>query len=191
MRRENIPISARILLDKAFSLVIQLETDFTPNVIWIDWFKKRENITFQIIHREEKEADKTAAHAWLAKVLPCALTNFCANDDSELFYNPQKKNEQKLQVNKERLMFLASVNKSGTEKEIHTLKHLLTPVVFVTEYRVLEELYYFKSSYAQPRLFFIDHKHNCELLLRGVDIDYRIPCSGVFAENEICKEVRR
>ena len=69
------------------------------------------------------------------------------------------------------------------------LKSLLTPVVFVTEYRVLEELYYFEGSYAQPRLFLIDHRHNCELLLRGVDIDYRISCSGVFAENEICEEV--
>ena len=64
MPGENVPINGPMLLGKAHSLAIQLNSDFQPNPSWLERLKKRENISFQKIQGEKRVADTEGAESW-------------------------------------------------------------------------------------------------------------------------------
>ena len=57
MRGENVSIDRPMLLKKAHSLAIQLESDFQPNPSWLERPRKCENISFLKLHGEKRAAD--------------------------------------------------------------------------------------------------------------------------------------
>lgn len=63
-RSQNIPINGPMLLEKAASLAIQFNSTFVPSTSWLERLKKREGISFQKLHGEEKKADKGGTHKW-------------------------------------------------------------------------------------------------------------------------------
>ena len=52
MRGEKVPLNGPMLLEKAHSLAIELNSDFQPNPSWLERLKKRENVPFQKLRRE-------------------------------------------------------------------------------------------------------------------------------------------
>ena len=131
MRGENVPINGPMLLEKAHSLAIQLNSDFQPNSSWLERLKKRENISFQKIHGEKRAADTEGAESWTSQILTSIVEGYEPHnifnvDESGLFYKATPtgslvdKGEEHsgIKIRRERLTFLMIVSQSGTEKEI-------------------------------------------------------------------------
>ena len=76
MRGENVPINGPMLLEKAHSLAIQLNSDFQPNQSWLERLKKRENISFQKLHGEKRAADTEGAESWTSQILPSIVEGY-------------------------------------------------------------------------------------------------------------------
>ena len=123
MRGENVPINGPMLLEKAHSLAIQLNSDFQLNPSWLERLKKRENISFQKLHDEKRAADTEGAESWTLQNLPSIVQgykqhNFFNADESGLFYKAtpmgslvDKSGERSgIKFRKERLIFLIRVN---------------------------------------------------------------------------------
>ena len=70
MRGDNVPINGPMLLEKAHSLAIQLNSEFQPNPSWLERLKKRENNLFQKLHGEKRAADTEGAESWTSHIFP-------------------------------------------------------------------------------------------------------------------------
>ena len=117
MRGENVPTNGPMLLEKAHSLAIQLNSDFQPNPSWLERLKKRENIHSRN-YGEKWAADTKGAESWTSQILPSIVEgyerhNIFNADESGLFYKttPQgslaDKAEERsgIYIRKERLNF--------------------------------------------------------------------------------------
>ena len=91
MRGENVPINRPMLLKKAHSLAIQLNSDFQPNPSRLERLKKRESNSFQKLHGEKRAADNEGAESWTSEIVPSIVEgyeplNIFNADESGLFY---------------------------------------------------------------------------------------------------------
>ena len=134
MRGENVPINKPMLLEKAHSLAIQLNSDFQPNPSWLERLKKHENNSFQKLHDEKRAADTEGAESWKTQILPSIVEGYEPHnifnvDEPGLFYKATPtgslvdKGEERsgIKIRRECLTFLMIVNQSGTEKKIITI----------------------------------------------------------------------
>ena len=143
MRGENEPNNGPMLLEKAHSLTIQLNSDFESNPLWLERREKRENSSFQKLYGEKRAADTEGAESWTSQILPSLVEgyeqhNIFNADESGLFYKAtptgslEDKGEQRsgIKIRKERLTFLMIVNQSGTENEFITNGKFPNPPCF-------------------------------------------------------------
>ena len=132
-----------MLLEKANSLAIQLNSDFQPNPSWLERLKKRENTSFQKLHGKKRAADTEGAESWTSQILPSIVEgyephNIFNADESGLFYKTtptgslvdKGKERSGIKIRQERLTFLMIVNQSGTQKEIITIGKFPNPRCF-------------------------------------------------------------
>ena len=126
MRGEKVPNNGPMLLKKAHSLAIQLNSDFQANPLWLGRLKKRENLSFQKFHGEKRAADTEGAE----------LHNISNADESGLFYKTTPtgllvdKGEERsgIKFRKEHLSFLMIMNQSRTDdrnkpNNFHAFQH--------------------------------------------------------------------
>ena len=143
MRGENVPINGPMLLEKAHSVAIQVNSDFQHNPSWLEKLKKRENISFQELHGQKRAADTEGTESWTSQILPSIVEGYEPHNifntfESGLFYKTtlmgslvDKGGERSwIKIRKERLTFLMIVNQSGTEKEIFAIEKFLNPRCF-------------------------------------------------------------
>ena len=63
MRSENVSIEGPMLLEKAHSLAIQMNSDFQPKPSWLERLKKRETISFEKLHDKKRAVDTEGAES--------------------------------------------------------------------------------------------------------------------------------
>ena len=164
MRRKNVPNNGPMLLEKALSLAIQLNSDYQFNPSWLERLTKRENISFQKIHGEKRAVDTEGAESWTSQFLPSIVEgyephNIFNADESGLFYKTTPtgslvdKGEERsgIKIRKERLTFLMIVNQFGTEKAINTIGKFPNPRCSQNKAPLLQ--YYSNKSLADFEIF--------------------------------------
>ena len=92
-RGMGAPISGPILLQKAEEIASKMNLDFTPNMSWIDRFKKRRGILRKAVSGEQASVDftETQAQDWLESSLPGLLNDYSPENiynanETELFF---------------------------------------------------------------------------------------------------------
>ena len=117
-RSENIRLNGPILLEKAQSLAIQMNSDFVPTKSWLERLKKRENINSQKLHGNKKAADLEGAETWVSTVLLSVIQDYVPSDvfnadESGLFYKTtpsgslvaKGEGRDKIKIRKDRITF--------------------------------------------------------------------------------------
>ncbi|XP_048757081.2 tigger transposable element-derived protein 4-like [Ostrea edulis] len=128
-RKDNLPLSGPILLQKADELAKKLsDSSFKGNTGWLDRFKNRHGIVCRTINSESGFVDPQITEDWKEKLghiiksyQPCDIFNA---DETGLFYKllPEKTLQLKGEDchggkrSKERLTVMVSSNMDGSEK---------------------------------------------------------------------------
>jgi hypothetical protein len=79
-RGKNIPVSGSLSQEKAREVASRLETEnFSASNGWLDRFRKRNNLYFNILYGESAATDFQAAEDWKHK-LPSLISEYAEED---------------------------------------------------------------------------------------------------------------
>jgi DDE superfamily endonuclease/Tc5 transposase DNA-binding domain/CENP-B N-terminal DNA-binding domain len=129
-RERNIPINGPILLEQAKKFAIQLKADtFSGSLGWLERWKKRHSISFQIVSGEAGSVNDETIDSWLKNVWAVESEGYDYKDifnadETGLFYKllPNKTMSRKGKtctggkLSKERVTVLLCSNATGTDK---------------------------------------------------------------------------
>ncbi|GBM98851.1 Tigger transposable element-derived protein 6 [Araneus ventricosus] len=113
MRDENVPISARFIIEKGLQFAKALEgcDEFRGSNGWLEKFKRRHGIMEKVISGESEDVDDNVSENWITETLSKILKDYKPEntfnaDETALFFQclPQKtltfKKENALEENK-------------------------------------------------------------------------------------------
>ena len=144
VRQRDARVDGPLMQQKAEQLAAQMgKENFVATAGWFNRWKKRENIVFKRTHGEQRDADFSAADAWIEKEWPKIIAEYSPEniynaDETGLYYRalPEHtylfKNESAkgCKTSKERLTVLCCVSMSGKKEKLLVIGKSKNPRCF-------------------------------------------------------------